>query len=150
MCTIFSACSQDMSVWYGFSGLLKRRVMDCFSCRYQIYICPSPSGQQNCGGISLFVCVYTVHVWLIQNIIQVILMQMSLASLFFLLSLTVDYPVQAEEGGQAVLNCFLPWHRILLEKTEYHYSWAPGVPGTKKVCLQSLSLPERWPQTAWV
>nr|XP_033946120.1 izumo sperm-egg fusion protein 1 isoform X3 [Pseudochaenichthys georgianus] len=44
-----------------------------------------------------------------------------------------DYPVQAEEGGQAVLNCFLPWHRILLEKTEYHYSWAPGVPGTKKL-----------------
>lgn len=74
-------------------GLLKRRVMDCFSCRYQIYVCPSPSGQQNCG----------------------------------------DYPVQAEEGGQAVLNCFLPWHRILLEKTEYHYSWAPGVPGTKKL-----------------
>ncbi|XP_063753522.1 izumo sperm-egg fusion protein 1 isoform X2 [Eleginops maclovinus] len=44
-----------------------------------------------------------------------------------------EYPVQAEEGGQAVLNCFLPWHRLLLEKTEYRYSWAPGVPGTKKL-----------------
>ncbi|KAK9522973.1 hypothetical protein VZT92_019406 [Zoarces viviparus] len=30
-------------------GLLKRRVMDCSSCRYKIYICPSPSGQQDCG-----------------------------------------------------------------------------------------------------
>ncbi|XP_059194209.1 izumo sperm-egg fusion protein 1 [Centropristis striata] len=74
-------------------GLLKRRVMDCFSCRYKIYICPSPSGQQNCG----------------------------------------EYPVQAEEGGQAVLNCFLPWHRLLLGRPEYHYSWAPGVPGTEKL-----------------
>ncbi|KAM7391365.1 hypothetical protein PAMP_022061 [Pampus punctatissimus] len=45
----------------------------------------------------------------------------------------IEYPVQAEEGGQAVLNCFLPWHRLLLGKPEYHYSWAPGVPGTKKL-----------------
>ncbi|XP_044231615.1 izumo sperm-egg fusion protein 1 isoform X1 [Thunnus albacares] len=74
-------------------GLLNRRVMDCISCRYKIHICPSPSGQQDCG----------------------------------------EYPVQAEEGGQAVLNCFLPWHRLLLGKPEYHYSWAPGVPGTKKL-----------------
>ncbi|XP_067469966.1 izumo sperm-egg fusion protein 1 isoform X2 [Thunnus thynnus] len=44
-----------------------------------------------------------------------------------------EYPVQAEEGGQAVLNCFLPWHRLLLGKPEYHYSWAPGVPETKKL-----------------
>ncbi|XP_055367149.1 izumo sperm-egg fusion protein 1 isoform X7 [Betta splendens] len=44
-----------------------------------------------------------------------------------------EYPVQAEEGGQAVLNCFVPWHRLLVGKSEYHYSWAPGVPGTKKL-----------------
>ncbi|XP_045890638.1 izumo sperm-egg fusion protein 1 isoform X2 [Micropterus dolomieu] len=74
-------------------GRLKRRVMDCISCHYKIYICPSPSGQQDCG----------------------------------------EYPVQAEEGGQAVLNCFLPWHRLLLGRPEYHYSWAPGVPGTEKL-----------------
>ncbi|XP_032372744.1 izumo sperm-egg fusion protein 1 isoform X1 [Etheostoma spectabile] len=74
-------------------GLLKQRVIDCFSCRYKIYICPSPSGQLDCG----------------------------------------EYPVLAEEGGQAVLKCFLPWHRLLLEKPEYHYSWAPGVPGTVKL-----------------
>ncbi|XP_051806770.1 izumo sperm-egg fusion protein 1 [Acanthochromis polyacanthus] len=72
-------------------GLLNRRVMDCVSCRFKIYICPSPSGQQDCG----------------------------------------EYPVQAEEGGQAVLDCFLPWHRLLLGKPEYHYFWAPGVPGTE-------------------
>ncbi|KAM4577088.1 izumo sperm-egg fusion protein 1 [Odontesthes bonariensis] len=72
-------------------GLLKRRVMDCFSCQYKMYICPS--GPQDCG----------------------------------------EYPVQAEEGGQAVLNCFLPWHRLLSGRPEYYYSWAPGAPGTNKV-----------------
>ncbi|XP_037338089.2 izumo sperm-egg fusion protein 1 [Pungitius pungitius] len=74
-------------------GLLKRRVMDCFSCHYKIYICPSPSGQQDCG----------------------------------------ELPVQAEEGGQAVLNCFLPWHHLLLGAPEYHYSFARGVPGTEQL-----------------
>ncbi|XP_034451364.1 izumo sperm-egg fusion protein 1 [Hippoglossus hippoglossus] len=74
-------------------GLLNRRVMDCFSCRYKIYVCASPSGQQDCG----------------------------------------EHRVQAEEGGQAVLDCFLPWHRLLLGKPEYHYSWAPGEPGTEKL-----------------
>ncbi|XP_054467778.1 izumo sperm-egg fusion protein 1 [Anoplopoma fimbria] len=74
-------------------GLLRRRVMDCFSCRYKIYICPSPSGQQDCG----------------------------------------ELPVQAEEGGQAVLNCFLPWHHLLLGGPQYHYSWARGLPGTEKL-----------------
>ncbi|XP_041643280.1 izumo sperm-egg fusion protein 1 isoform X2 [Cheilinus undulatus] len=80
-------------------GLLRRRIMDCFSCRYKIYICPSPSGQQDCG----------------------------------------EYPVQAEEGGQAVLNCFLPWHRLLLGTPEYHYAWAPGVPGAKKLIESDFS-----------
>ncbi|XP_047447493.1 izumo sperm-egg fusion protein 1 [Mugil cephalus] len=74
-------------------GLLNRRVMDCFSCRYKIYICPSPTGQQDCG----------------------------------------EHPLQAEEGGQVVLNCFLPWQRLLLGTPEYHYSWAPGTPGTEKL-----------------
>nr|XP_046243845.1 izumo sperm-egg fusion protein 1 isoform X6 [Scatophagus argus] len=48
-----------------------------------------------------------------------------------------EYPVQAEEGGQAVLNCFVPWHRLLLGRPEYHYSWAAGVPGSEKVTLTS-------------
>ncbi|XP_029960090.1 izumo sperm-egg fusion protein 1 [Salarias fasciatus] len=74
-------------------GLLNRRVMDCVSCRKKIYICPSPTGQQDCG----------------------------------------EYPVQAEEGGQAVLDCFRPWHRLLLGRPEYHYSWSPGVPGTQQL-----------------
>ncbi|KAK5623139.1 hypothetical protein CRENBAI_019129 [Crenichthys baileyi] len=73
-------------------GLLSRRVMDCVSCKYKIYICPSLSDQLDCG----------------------------------------VYPVQAEEGGQAVLDCFLPWHRLLMGKAEYYYSWAPGEPGNKK------------------
>ncbi|XP_035763287.1 izumo sperm-egg fusion protein 1 [Neolamprologus brichardi] len=73
-------------------GLLIRRVMDCVSCRYKVYICPSPTGQQDCG----------------------------------------EYPVQAEEGGQALLNCFLPWHRLLLGRPEYHYSWVPGASETNK------------------
>lgn len=61
-------------------------------------------------------------------------------SFFFSLPICPDYPVQAEEGGQAVLNCFLPWHRLLMGRPEYHYSWAPGVPGAKEVSLTSLLL----------
>ncbi|XP_043965098.1 izumo sperm-egg fusion protein 1 isoform X1 [Gambusia affinis] len=40
--------------------------------------------------------------------------------------------VQAEEEGQAVLNCFLPWHRFLLGRPEYHYSRAIGEPDAIK------------------
>lgn len=66
---------------------------------------------------------------------------MNEASLYFSpLLLSPEYPVLAEEGGQALLNCFLPWHRLLLGKTEYHYSWAPGEPGAKKVSLTLLVL----------
>ncbi|XP_056134517.1 izumo sperm-egg fusion protein 1 [Lampris incognitus] len=43
-----------------------------------------------------------------------------------------EYPVQAEEGGQAVLDCFLPWHKLVQGRPEYHFSWAPRVPGTNK------------------
>nr|XP_046243847.1 izumo sperm-egg fusion protein 1 isoform X8 [Scatophagus argus] len=49
-----------------------------------------------------------------------------------------EYPVQAEEGGQAVLNCFVPWHRLLLGRPEYHYSWAAGVPGSEKLNEQDF------------
>ncbi|XP_038163961.1 izumo sperm-egg fusion protein 1 [Cyprinodon tularosa] len=72
-------------------GVLCRRVMDCISCKYKIYTCPSLSDQLDCG----------------------------------------VYPLQGDEGGQAVLDCFLPWHRFLLGKPEYYYSWAPGEPGNK-------------------
>uniref|UniRef100_A0A3Q3KFT4 Ig-like domain-containing protein n=1 Tax=Monopterus albus TaxID=43700 RepID=A0A3Q3KFT4_MONAL len=84
--------------------LLNQMVMDCFSCRYRIYICPSPTGQQDCG-----------------------------------------YPLQAEEGGQAVLDCFLPWHRLLFGKPEYSYSWAPGLVVTddSSVILNQLHMDEQ-------
>lgn len=58
-------------------------------------------------------------------------------SLFPSTPLCPEYPMQVDEGGQAVLDCFLPWHRLQLDRTEYHYSWVPGVPGTKKVSLKS-------------
>ncbi|KAM4615779.1 izumo sperm-egg fusion protein 1 [Polymixia lowei] len=44
-----------------------------------------------------------------------------------------EYPVQAEERGQAVLDCYLPWHSLVQGRPEYNYSWFPGVPGTKKL-----------------
>ncbi|KAK2901912.1 izumo sperm-egg fusion protein 1 isoform X2 [Channa argus] len=81
-------------------GHLNQRVMDCVSCHYKTYMCPSPTGEEDCG----------------------------------------EYPVQAEEGGQAVLNCFLPWHLLLLGNTEYYYSWAQGVPGTKQLNESDFSL----------
>ncbi|XP_020561433.1 izumo sperm-egg fusion protein 1 isoform X2 [Oryzias latipes] len=74
-------------------GFLNRRVIDCLTCKFKMYICPSPSGQHNCG----------------------------------------ENPVRAEEGGQVVLNCYQPWHLLISGKPEYYYSWAPGVPRTKKL-----------------
>ncbi|XP_061673728.1 izumo sperm-egg fusion protein 1 isoform X1 [Syngnathoides biaculeatus] len=74
-------------------GLLKRRVMDCTSCKYRMYSCPSPSGKVDCG----------------------------------------EHPMRAEEGGQAVLDCFRPWHSLLLGSPEYHYTWAPAVSGDAKL-----------------
>ncbi|XP_054895686.1 izumo sperm-egg fusion protein 1 isoform X1 [Poeciliopsis prolifica] len=67
-------------------GFLKRRVLDCVSCKYKTYVCPVVSDQLVCD----------VHT------------------------------VQGEEEGQVVLNCFLPWHRFILGKPEYHYSRAIG------------------------
>ncbi|XP_037634709.1 izumo sperm-egg fusion protein 1 isoform X2 [Sebastes umbrosus] len=69
-------------------GLLRRRVLDCISCHYKTYVCPSPM-HLDCNSSSIL----------------------------------------AFEGDQVVLNCFQPWHRLLLEKTEYHYSWSPYLPG---------------------
>ncbi|XP_077571000.1 izumo sperm-egg fusion protein 1-like [Stigmatopora nigra] len=73
-------------------GLLRRRVMDCISCDYKIYSCPSPSGKEDCG----------------------------------------EYPVEAEERGQAVLNCFRPWHSFVFGSREYRYTWAPAVKRGRK------------------
>lgn len=76
---------------------------------------------------------------LMKKIIQVILIQTNGGSHFLPpLNLCPEYPVQAEEGGQALLNCFLPWHRLLLGRPEYHYSWVPGASETDKVSLPSL------------
>ncbi|XP_076005680.1 izumo sperm-egg fusion protein 1 [Genypterus blacodes] len=44
-----------------------------------------------------------------------------------------DHTMQVMEGGQAVLDCFLPWHSRVLGKPEYFYSWSPGEPGSKKL-----------------
>lgn len=51
-----------------------------------------------------------------------------------------DNTVQAEEGEQAVLDCLQPWHHLLIGRPEYHFSWAPGDPGTKTVFLTLLDL----------
>ncbi|XP_024908964.1 izumo sperm-egg fusion protein 1 isoform X2 [Cynoglossus semilaevis] len=34
-------------------GVLRRRVIDCSSCNYKIYTCPSPTGQLDCGEVSV-------------------------------------------------------------------------------------------------
>ncbi|RXN14187.1 izumo sperm-egg fusion 1-like protein [Labeo rohita] len=33
--------------------------------------------------------------------------------------------VEADEGEEVVLDCFLPWHALVVGQTEYHYSWHP-------------------------
>ncbi|KAK0144212.1 Izumo sperm-egg fusion protein 1 [Merluccius polli] len=44
-----------------------------------------------------------------------------------------EHHVEAEAGGHAVLNCFLPWHSLVQGRPEYHFTWAPGPPGTKQL-----------------
>ncbi|CAL8345435.1 unnamed protein product [Lota lota] len=44
-----------------------------------------------------------------------------------------EHRLEAEEGGQAVLNCFLPWHSLLQGRPEYHFTWATRPPGTTQV-----------------
>ncbi|XP_073675896.1 izumo sperm-egg fusion protein 1 [Garra rufa] len=37
-----------------------------------------------------------------------------------------EHHVEADEGEEVVLDCFLPWHALVVGQTEYHYSWHPG------------------------
>ncbi|CAL8330527.1 unnamed protein product [Arctogadus glacialis] len=44
-----------------------------------------------------------------------------------------EHHLEAEEGDQAVLNCFLPWHSLIQGTPEYHFTWAPGPPGSTQL-----------------
>ncbi|XP_053091809.1 izumo sperm-egg fusion protein 1 isoform X2 [Pangasianodon hypophthalmus] len=37
-----------------------------------------------------------------------------------------EHQVLANVGEQAVLDCFLPWHSLVVGHAEYHYSWKQG------------------------
>ncbi|XP_052459857.1 izumo sperm-egg fusion protein 1-like [Carassius gibelio] len=37
-----------------------------------------------------------------------------------------EHHLEADEGEEVVLDCFLPWHALIVGQTEYHYSWHPG------------------------
>ncbi|KAG7332060.1 hypothetical protein KOW79_003894 [Hemibagrus wyckioides] len=63
----------------------------------------------------------------------------------------------AKEGEQAVLDCFLPWHTLVVGHAEYHYSWKRGatnfsaedefeilvVTKDSKIVLNQLSMSEQ-------
>ncbi|XP_067250050.1 izumo sperm-egg fusion protein 1 [Chanodichthys erythropterus] len=36
-----------------------------------------------------------------------------------------EHHLEADEGEEVVLDCFLPWHALVIGQTEYHYSWHP-------------------------
>ncbi|XP_030621915.1 izumo sperm-egg fusion protein 1 [Chanos chanos] len=36
-----------------------------------------------------------------------------------------EHHLEAEEGDQVVLDCFLPWHTLVMGQPDYHYSWRP-------------------------
>ncbi|KAJ8396916.1 hypothetical protein AAFF_G00012390 [Aldrovandia affinis] len=38
-----------------------------------------------------------------------------------------DYHLEAEEGDQVVLDCFLPWHSLVVGRKDYQYSREPGL-----------------------
>ncbi|CAL8296307.1 unnamed protein product [Gadus morhua 'NCC'] len=57
-----------------------------------------------------------------------------------------EHHLEAEEGDQAVLNCFLPWHSLIQGTPEYHFTWAPGPPGSTQepsVVLNQLHAKEQ-------
>ncbi|XP_051508822.1 izumo sperm-egg fusion protein 1 [Myxocyprinus asiaticus] len=37
-----------------------------------------------------------------------------------------EHNLEADEGEEVVLDCFLPWHTLVVGQTEYHYSWHPA------------------------
>ncbi len=37
-----------------------------------------------------------------------------------------EHHLEADEGEEVVLDCFLPWHALVVGQTEYHYSWHPA------------------------
>ncbi|KAM9475761.1 izumo sperm-egg fusion protein 1 isoform 2-T2 [Clarias gariepinus] len=39
-----------------------------------------------------------------------------------------EHHLTANEGEQVVLDCFLPWHSLVVGHAEYHYSWNQGAP----------------------
>lgn len=51
-------------------------------------------------------------------------------SLFFVFFLSLlflsEHHLEADEGEEVVLDCFLPWHALVVGQTEYHYSWHPA------------------------
>jgi len=44
---------------------------------------------------------------------------------FSLLLFLSENHLKADEGEEVVLDCFLPWHALVIGQTEYHYSWHP-------------------------
>ncbi|CAG07802.1 unnamed protein product [Tetraodon nigroviridis] len=98
--------------------------MDCISCQYKKHTCFS--GQLHCGGCVLRKqCSSVDPEHTLPRASQRVPKQGAAAAAY--------NTVQAEEGGQAVLDCLQPWHHLLMGRPEYHFSWAPGVPGTKTV-----------------
>lgn len=37
-----------------------------------------------------------------------------------------EHHLEADEGEEVVLDCFLPWHTLVVGQNEYQYSWHPG------------------------
>ncbi|KAI7797758.1 izumo sperm-egg fusion protein 1 [Triplophysa rosa] len=37
-----------------------------------------------------------------------------------------EHHLEADEGEGVVLDCFLPWHTLVVGQTEYYYSWLPA------------------------
>uniref|UniRef100_A0A9J8D1I3 Ig-like domain-containing protein n=1 Tax=Cyprinus carpio carpio TaxID=630221 RepID=A0A9J8D1I3_CYPCA len=37
-----------------------------------------------------------------------------------------EHHLEADEGEEVVLDCFLPWHALVVGQNEYQYSWHPG------------------------
>lgn len=113
-------------VWAN-AGLFYQRVMNCTSCQYGLFTCLSATPPIDCGGE------INTHIFTQQN-------NFSNSSLYKHIfnhtrisfpcvlfgSLLSEHHVEADEGVGVVLDCFLPWHTLVVGQTEYYYSWLPA------------------------
>lgn len=110
------------------TGLLYQRVMNCTSCQYGLFTCQSATPPLDCGGETVKrPWIHTKKI--VSDYINTSHFSFVLLSSLYSFSRSLflsEHHLEADEGEEVVLDCFLPWHALVVGQTEYHYSWHPA------------------------